>query len=669
MINSKISVGSSSSYVRVTSTGVLTNAGTIVPSDVISALLFNPILPVYDSTAKGGYTFQNDRGPNLGNPIADAKEYTSYGITSRFIGNLYAKYKFSKDLEFKTSFGLDGFDQKDNSFGPNYLKRTQSSQGEASVGTNRGQTWLWENTLSYNKRFNENHSLNMVVGQTMQQFQNEYLLTFAFNFPDDRTGYHNISAGLDPQKPINGESQWSLISYLGRANYTYKNRYLFTATGRVDGSSKFAKGNQYGFFPSGAFAWRVYNEPFMENVNWLSDMKIRTSYGVVGNQSIPPYQSLALVGSYGEGVFNSSLGSEVYTGLEPLSYVNKDLKWETTAQFDAGIDLAFFKDRISLTVDYYKKKTSNLLLSTPIPTTTGFASTVLNVGNIENKGFDFDLKTINFDGKFKWNTSFNLSTNKNTVTNLNSNSDILFITLLRVGEPVGTYYGYIFQGIFQTEEEAANSAVLIGQERTAPNPASWARAGDRKYKDINNDGVIDANDRVVLGSAQPDFTWGINNTLSYKNIDLSFFIQGSQGNEMLNNNNIDLLHFNGQNNVLAEAGLNRWTPENPSDKYPRTLSNGSLDYAVQSSDLVENASYARLKNVTLGYRLPVRVTQKLKIKDLRVYASATNVLTFTKYSGYDPEGNTYGQNSFIIGVDYGGYPQAKIYSAGINVTF
>ncbi len=668
-VTSKLTVGSSASYVSVSSTGVLTNAGTIIPGNVTGALLFNPILPVYDSAQKGGYTFQNDRGGNIGNPVADAKEYTSYGVSSRFIGNFYARYKIASTLEFKTSFGLDAFDQKDNSFGPNYLKRTQASKGEASVGTIRGQTWLWENTINYNKHFNDIHNLNIVVGQTAQQFKNESLTAIAFDFPDDRTGYHNISAGLNPQKPINNESKWSLLSYLTRINYSLSNRYLFTFTGRVDGSSKFAKGNQYGFFPSGAVAWHISNERFLENTSWIYDLKLRASYGIVGNQSIPPYQSLALIGAYGEGVFNSSAGAEIYTGLEPLTYSNKNLKWETTSQSDIGVDFSLLNSRISITADYYHKLTRNLLLSTPIPTTTGFSSTVLNVGNIENKGFDFDIRTNNIDKKVKWNTSLNISINRNKITNLNSDDDILFITLLREGQPVGTFFGYIFEGIFQTDEEAANSAVLIGQERTAPNPASWARAGDRKYKDINSDGVIDANDRVITGSAQPDFVWGMNNTFSYASFDLSVFFQGSQGNEMLNNNNIDLLNFTGQNNVLAEPGLNRWTPENPSNQYPRAVSNGSLDYAVQSTVYVEDASYIRLRNITLGYRLPQTIIRKLHIHDCRLYASASNLFVWTDYSGYDPEANTYGQSTFLVGVDQGGYPQAKFFTAGINIGF
>ena len=525
--------------------------------------------------------------------------------------------------------------------------------------------------MNYSKQFKNEHSINAVAGFTVQQFQNESLFVYAFDFPDDRTGYHDISAALNPQKPFNGESKWSLVSFFGRVNYTIKDKYLFTVTGRSDGSSKFAEGNKYGFFPSGAFAWRISKENFMKDVNSISDLKFRASYGVVGNQAIPPYQSLALVGPYGEGVFNSSQGSEVYTGREPLSYVNKDLKWESTKQLDIGIDLSLFKNRIIFTGDYYNKKTFDLLLSTPIPTTSGFQTTLLNVGNIVNKGFDLDLKTINTTGALKWNTSLNVSINKNEMTNLNTSTDILLPggIILRQGLPIGTFYGYQFEGIFQSDAEAASSPVLIGQEPTSPNPASVAKAGDRKYKDINGDGVINADDRTLLGNAQPKFTWGFNNTFSFKNIDLSIFFQGSEGNKIANLNSLDLLNFTGQNNVLAEAALNRWTPENPSDKYPRALSNGSLDVGIFSSNIVEDASYIRLKNITLAYHIPANVLKKTGIQSLRIYAGATNLWTLTDYTGYDPEANTYGQSTTLIGIDYGGYPQTKTYTIGINVGF
>lgn len=670
-VSKRLTVGTSMTYARVTSNGVLTNAGTIVPGVVTDAILFNPVLPIYDSTVTGGYTYENDRGKLLGNPVAEAQKYNSYSVSSRVLGNVYARYKLMEGLELRTSFGIDAFSSKENSYAPYYLKRAQASKGEAAIGTVQGMTWLNENTLTYTKKFKNEHTLTALGGFTVQQFQNESLFAYAFDFPDDRTGYHNISAGLNPQKPFNGESKWSLISFLGRINYTIKDKYLFTVTGRSDGSSKFSEGNKYGYFPSGAAAWRVSKEAFMENVNFIADLKLRASYGIIGNQAIPPYQSLALVGPYGEGVFNSSQGSEVYTGREPLSYVNKNLKWESTKQLDIGIDLGMFKNRITFTGDYYVKRTFDLLLSTPIPTTTGFTSTLLNIGNIVNKGFDLDLRSVNTTGKLKWNTSINVSINKNELTNLNTTTDILLPggIILRKGLSIGTFYGYIFDGIFQSDAEAASSAVLIGQEPTSPNPASVAKAGDRKYRDINNDGVINAGDRTILGSAQPKFTWGVNNTFSYGNIDLSFFFQGSQGNKIANLNALDLLNFTGQNNVLAEAALNRWTPENPGNKYPRALSSGSLDVGIFSSNIVEDASYIRLKNVTIGYHMPASLLKKTGIQNLRFYAGATNLWTLTDYTGYDPEGNTYGQSTTLIGIDQGGYPQTRTYTIGINIGF
>lgn len=667
-VTKRLTIGNSITFSRVSSSGVLTNAGTIVPGVTNSAMLFNPVLPVYDSTVKGGYTYENDRGKTLGNPVAEAKEYNSYSTIARVIGNVYAKYKITEGLDFRTSFGIDQYTSRENSFGPNFLKRTEASKGEASIGDVHGLTWLNENTLTFNTRIKEDHALNILAGYTIQQFNNESLFAYAFDFPDNRTGYHNIAAALNPQKPSNSESQWSLVSYLGRVNYTWKDKYLFTLTGRVDGSSKFAEGRKYGFFPSGAFAWRVSDEKFMQGIKSVSDLKFRVSYGVIGNQNIAPYQSLALVGPYSEGVFN---GTEIYTGREPLTYINKNLKWESTRQLDIGADASFFNSRLSLTADYYQKKTYDLLLSSPIPFTSGFSSTLLNIGNILNKGFDFDIRSVNTTGALKWNTSLNISINRNQVTNLaNNNTDILLSgSLLRVGEPVGTFYGYIFDGIFQSDEEALKSAVMKGQEATSSNPASIARAGDRKYRDVNNDGVIDEKDRTIIGSAQPDFTWGLNNTLSYKNIDLSFFFQGSQGNELANLNSFDLLNFNGQTNVLKEAGLNRWTPANHSNKYPRALSAGSLDQGIFSSAIVEDASYIRLRNVTLAYNLPKNVTKGAKLNNVRIYASATNLFTKTKYTGYDPEANTYGQNSFVVGYDLGGYPMAKTFILGINIGF
>lgn len=670
-ISDKVTIGNAVTYSRISSRGVLTNAGQIVPGVVTSALLFNPVLPVYDSTVDGGYSYENDRGKVLGNPIAEATEYTSMTVLSRFLGNVYLNYKIVPNLQFRTSFGVDAFTNEESSFGPNFLKRAQASNGEASLGKATGLTWLSENTLTYTNTFSGKHAVNAVAGFTAQQFNNEKLFIYAFDFPDNRTGYHNIATALKPQKPSNTESQWTMLSYLARANYTYDNKYLLTLTGRVDGSSKFAAGKQYGFFPSVAAAWRVSNEAFMRDVHGISDLKLRASYGVLGNQAIPPYQSLALVGPYGEGVFNSSNGSEAYTGQEPLAYVNKELRWETTRQLDIGLDLSLFNNRINFTGDYYKKKTFDLLLSSPIPTTTGFYNTLLNIGNIENYGVDLDLRTLNFIGKFEWTTAANVSVNRNKITQINSETDIILqnAILLRNGVSIGTFYGYEFDGIFQSDAAAAGSPVLVGQEPTSPNPASVAKAGDRRYRDINKDGKVDANDRTIIGSAMPKFTYGLTNTFSFRNISLSVFFQGSYGNKMANFNNYDLLNFTGQNNVTAAAGLNRWRLDHPSNKYPRALAAGSLDQGIFSTAILEDASYLRLKNITLSYSLPSTALSRLHMSNLRLYVSGTNLLTFTQYSGYDPEANTFGQSTTLVGIDLGGYPQTRILQIGLNASF
>lgn len=669
-INKHVSLGTNLSLSGLRANRVETGPGAIVAGVVANALQMNPILPVYDATQPGGYTYQHDRKDGIGNPVAEAREYLSLTSTYRLLGNTYLNFKLMKGLEFKTSIGIDGLTSKSNSFGPNFLKRTANSLGEASVADLMAMTWLNENILSYKYDFNDQHHLDLLLGFTAQKFRNESLFGFGFEFNDNRTGYHNLGAAQNPQNPSNGESQWSMISYLGRANYNIQDKYLFTFSGRIDGSSKFAEGNKYGFFPSGAFAWRASEEDFIKEMEYISNLKVRASYGFIGNQSIGPYQSLALVGPLGQGVFNSSAGSEIFTGSEPLSYPNKDLKWETTEQANLGVDFGVLDNRLSITADVYLKKTTDLLLSTPIPYTTGFASTLLNVGNVENRGLDVDLRTVNLKGKFTWNSSFNISVNRNKITNLAREEDIQMGAgnILREGQPIGSFYGYIFDGIFQTDAEAASSPVLKGQEATGANPLSRAKAGDRKYRNLDDNNVIDENDRTLIGSAEPAFIYGINNELSYENFTFTFFFQGSQGNEIVNLNLSNLENFNGQQNVLAEAGLNRWTQENPGNKYLRALATGSLDN-VFSSRLVEDASYLRLKNINLSYNVPNSVINRLGFKNLMVYASATNLFILTKYSGYDPEGNAYGNTTNIVGVDNGNYPQTKTYTIGLQLGF
>jgi TonB-linked SusC/RagA family outer membrane protein len=669
-LTERFTVGTNFTFSSTRGNTLNTGLQFITPGVIGAALGMNPILPVYDPTRTGGYTYENVIGTQVGtvvgNPVAEAKEHQSLSTSSRILGNVYGTYKIMDGLVFKTSLGIDGVFSKDRVFAPRWLKASEGSRGEAGIATLEAMTWLNENTLTFDKNIGENDNLNVVVGYTLQEFKNESFGNYVFDIPDDKLGYHKLGVGLNPQAPYNGESQWNMVSYLARAQYSLNSKYIFTLTGRVDGSSKFSEDNKYSFFPSAAAAWRIIEEPFMQDIEFLSDLKLRSSIGIIGNQAIGPYASLPLVGPSGEGVFNNGTSYAYYISSQPSSYNNPDLKWETTRQFDVGVDIGFFSGRIQLSADYYKKYTYDLLLSTPISSTTGFEMTTLNIGNIENQGIDLEINTVNTNssGAIKWTSSINFSTNKNKITKLATDNDVnLGQVILREGESIGSFYGYKFDGIFQTDEEADASAVFVTQQ----SGASQAKAGDRKYQDVVNDDVIDEKDRTILGSALPDFTWGFNNNVAYKNFTLSFFLQGSQGNEMANLNGSSLEDLRGLNNVSADAGLNRWTPTNPSNRYPRALANRTVDVGTFSSAYVEDASYVRLKNVTLGYNLPTSLLGKVALRNVRVYVSATNLFTITDYSGFDPEGSSYGTSTSLPGIDQGRYPLNKTYLVGLNI--
>jgi TonB-linked SusC/RagA family outer membrane protein len=671
-LSKRFTVGTNLTFSRTSGNTINTGLQFITPGVVGAALGMNPILPVYDATRNGGYTYENtiagQVGTVIGNPVAEAKEHESLSTSSRLLGNVEGRYKIAEGLTFKTSFGIDAVFSKDRVFAPAWLKASEGSRGEAGIATLEALTWLNENTLTYDKDLRESDNLNVVLGYTLQEFQSEHFNNYVFDIPDDKLGYHNLGGALNPQAPTNGETRWSMVSYLGRAQYSLTGKYLFTVTGRLDASSKFAAGNQYSFFPSAAVAWRIIEEPFMQDVEFLSDLKIRSSIGIIGNQAIQPYQSLPVTAPRGEGVFNNGPGYTFYISSQPLTFNNPDLKWETTRQFDVGVDASFFQGRLSMSLDYYQKHTYDLLLETPISSTTGFELTTLNIGNIENRGFDLEINSFNTTpaSTVKWNSALNFSVNRNEITKLATDNDVILDpasgAILREGEAIGTFYGYQFDGIFQTDEEADESPVFA--EQIGDNKA---KAGDRKYRDINADGVITEADRTILGNALPDFTWGLNNNIEFENFTLSFFIQGSHGNEMANLNSSLLEDFRGINNISADAGLNRWTPTNPSNRYPRALANRSVDIGRVSSTMVEDASYVRLKNVTLGYNIPPSLLQRINVRNIRVYVSATNLVTITDYSGFDPEGSSHGTRTALPGVDQGRYPLTKTYLLGLNI--
>lgn len=678
-INNRVKVGSSISLSKIKSNGVLTGAqssgtGTLLPGATSSALLFPPTLPVLNPSVVGGYTLEDDRGRNIGNPVADALETDNVTNNFRAIGNVYGILNLAKGLNFKASAGVDAFSAKDNRFVPNFIKRSKPNNGDAVVATVDGQSWLTEFTLTYASTVGKRHNYDLLLGNTYQGFHSERLFAFALDFPDNRTGWHNLGSALNPQPSSTGESNWGIISYLGRLNYGFDNRFLLTLTGRVDGASKFGKNNKYGFFPSGSIAWKLHEEEFIQKLGWFYTLKPRLSYGVIGNQDIFPYASLATVGTIGQGVFNNT---EPYIGQEPLRYPNPDLKWERTTQADFGLDMEFYRGRIGVTMDIYQKQTTDLLLFTPLPATTGFSGSLFNIGGLRNRGLELALNTVNLTGAFKWQTDLNFSTNRNEITEIAQGKDIFVPgvltvpagwSILREGEPIGTFYGLVSDGLFQSNEEAANSPHLKAQS---------PKAGDRKYKDLNGrdnqgkltgqpDGIIDEADRTIIGNATPDFIWGLTNKISWKGIDLSVFIHGVQGNQIVNAYLFEIGSLNSETNVLKEFYDNRWTPENPNNSYPKV---NPSERNIFSNAQIEDGSFIRIKNVTLGYSLPAKWQQRIKAGNFRIYGSVNNLKTFTKYRGYDPEVNAFGQSNLLQGIDYGGYPLAISYIGGLQITF
>jgi TonB-linked SusC/RagA family outer membrane protein len=625
---------------------------------VYGALFFSPTVPVYD--AQGDYTMNNRPGALLiSNPLALAKERTNIELKTRLLGNTSLEYKIIEGLTLKTMFGANMAFNKTNFYLPRTVYSGLATNGRAEITNSRYFEWLNENTLTYKKVISKNHSFNFLVGYTFQNANFEDVKASAQNFASDIQKYNNMGAAQQTNPNTSNAYDWSLRSYLGRINYDLDSKYLFTLSGRYDGSSRFGDGKKYSFFPSGSAAWRLSSEPFMRKLTAVSDLKFRASYGLTGNQEIGQYQSLGALQTDGY-----NFGNVIVIGYAPNRIANPNLKWETTAQLNFGLDLGLFKNRITITTDWYQKKTKDLLYNVSLPITSGFSTSLQNIGKVKNEGFEFAVNTVNLNGAFQWNTNFNISFNKNKILDLGAVTDDIpsggasghlqlgNSGILRAGQPIGVFYGLVTDGIFQNAAEVAAS----GQKN--------ARPGERRYKDINGDGVVNSSDRVILGHAQPDYTFGFTNNFSYKGFDLSIFIQGVQGNSIFNLNKYEMESMTGVSNQSASV-LDRWTPANPSNDMPRASSAGS-PYQVTSHQ-VEDGSYIRLKNVQLGYNFSPALLKRVRLSNVKVYISGQNLLTKTKYSGYDPEVSRFGQDNLSQGIDYGSYPSSKIFLVGINI--
>ena len=623
----------------------------IAPSGIINSLLIMPpTATIYE--ADGSYTLRNPFENIFANPIATLREVENKNNTLRSLGTAFAQYKIIDGLQAKVLFGADLQNKSDKYYLPSYIYEGSGNNGRASLGSLDYFSWLNENTLTYDKSFS-NHNINALVGFTQQEATTELFNAGAEGFVTDDLLYNNLQSGANILRPGSDAYKWVLHSYLARVNYNYMNKYYASASIRRDGSSRFGANNKWGNFPSLALSWRIGNESFIkDNLSYVSDLKLRTSYGTTGNLEIGQYKSLSTLYT-----LNYLIGNKVVPGFTPQRVGNAELGWEKTYQYDLGLDVGLWSNRVQLTLDWYYKKTTDLLLDVELPWTTGYASSLQNFGVVQNKGLEFNAKTKNLQGAFSWDSDLNISFNRNKVLEIgnDASSYISGNYIIQVGKPLGTFFGTQIDGILQSGEESTKG-VFTGN--------AVPKAGDRLYKDVDGDGKFtSANDRTIIGSAQPKFIFGFTNSFSYKNFDLNILLQGSVGNKILNINRQNLEMFTGQQNASIDA-LSRWSTTNASITYPRA----KLDPApIFSDQFVEDGSFVRLKSFQLSYSLSKEVVNKLNIAGLRFFTTAQNLLTWTNYKGFDPE-VTSGSN-VQIGTDAGIYPSSRSISFGASITF
>lgn len=622
------------------------------------ALGLSPVIPVYTEDGEYNSELGDPYGAPIENPLFINQEYSDKRDKKEFMTNNYIDWEIIGGLNLRSSVGVS-FDLNQiklwkSSMIGEYLNKT--SPATAAAIDKKGFNWLNENTVTYKKLFNYVHDVNIVAGFTAQKDTYDQLSAGATDFPTDYIEY--LSAGT-----INSgthlKSQWSMVSLLARANYVYDGKYMLTATVRRDGSSRFGANNKWGTFPSVSAAYRVSEERFMKQIRPLSNLKIRVSYGVSGNNNIGRnYGYLGLL-----NVSNYVDANKKLPGLVPGSLANDQLSWEKSKQTNIGIDLGLFNERISLVADWYYNLKTDLLLDVQLPIASGFGSSIQNIGEVENKGIEFGLNTTNIQSRdFQWATTFNISSNKNKVKKLAVEGAryIDGVHITEVGQPIASFYLMNVIGVFQNEEDVKNNPVQHPQ--TQP--------GDLKFEDVNDDGKITTTDKKIVGSPFPDFTWGLGNQFQYKNLSLSVFLNASQGNKVYFSAGETLLNTAGVQNQL-EMVARRWKSESdPGDgKIGRAIRS---DYALgmaQSSKYLFDASYIRIKDITLGYDFPRELIRRIGVKGLNAYLNVSNVYTFTDYPGYDPEASHSGDNVTKAGIDGGVYPTPRTYTVGLKLSF
>jgi TonB-dependent starch-binding outer membrane protein SusC len=618
-----------------------TRGNSLIGSAIAAPPISNPFNP------DGSYTVLGNQfpfmAPDIINPLNFINEQRNTIRANVTLANLAFVYNPIPEITVRISGGIENRDDRTD----NYTTRNFfNSAGVASVTTGQFTSLLNENTITYNKTFADRHQLSVLTGFTYQDFQTTFLAANGTGFLSDVFQTGNLGAAATPGVPSSGYAKSVLLSYLGRVNYSFDNRYLFTFSFRSDGSSRYSPGSQWGYFPSGAVAWRISEESFMQNTVGISDLKLRGSWGLTGNQAIQPYATLNQLFP-GNTVFNN----ELYTTFAPGSVLPGDLRWESTEQLNIGFDVGLFNNRVFFTADYYIKNTRDLLNTVRLPSSTGFLTTIQNVGNVQNKGLELNLDAVPFTGEFSWNINANISFNRNRVIALNNGEDILGafvnvlvvadnVTLLREGRPIGQFWGFVEDG--------------------------YDEQGRIRFRDIDGDGTITENDKTYIGDPNPDFIFGFNSTMNYKNFELTAFFQGSYGNDIFNVSAIPSTMDFGQGMNMPRAVLNdHWTPQNPNAAFPVI----SRSNTVRISDrFVEDGSFVRLRNIQLGYNLPTANWGWQGVRSAQVFVSGQNLWTITGYSWWDPEVNSRGAG-VQQGIDHYSYPIPKVFTLGFRAGF
>ncbi|WP_439490164.1 SusC/RagA family TonB-linked outer membrane protein [Algoriphagus sp.] len=616
---------------------------------------FDPTLPIRNES--GGYMRSDFL--TIENPMALAASATNFSNAYQMFGTIFGEYAVSDDLKLKLNLGGDARFQRRDVYVDRQSQRGAALGGIATISNGFQTNYLVEFTTTYQKKI-VNHSITLLGGFMDQEFTTSRSSESASGFPNDITKTDNIGLG-DRETYQIGSNKFKnrLISFLGRVNYSYLGKYLFTSSFRADGSSRFGANNKFGFFPSFAGAWRITDEDFLKDQRILSSLKLRTSWGRTGNQEISNFQSLNTFGAGAPAVFNDAQ----FVTLNPTRLANPDLKWETTEQWDIGIDFEFFDGRLSGGLDYYEKTTVDMLIALPIPRSTGFQTVLTNVGKIRNRGLDLELRSVNLSrDNVEWSTSLTMFTLNNEVLDLGGITQIITgnagftdqIFIIKEGYPLRSFYGWQVDGVWQTEDDFSVTTDNV-------------RPGDLKYRDSNNDKIVNSDDRDIIGNSFPDLTYGISNSVRFKNISLDIFFDGVQGIEMLNNNLVDTYFpIQLRRNKFAEPYLNRWTPENPSEVYPSFVTPLGQGRKVINTYTVEDASYLRLKMIRINYAWQKPILGGLA-KSANFYITGENLMTWTNYSGIDPAVNSNG--SATSNIDFNTFPLARTFMAGISVTF